>query len=209
MARASHIRQTPPVDLLVKSWTGWHSRLRLPRSSCPDSSCLNPTKESNQTVGREPCGCGCLWVTILGLHQRLPQQSRPDLQRGRRRQLPPRREFPPPLIFLLDVNIIHTNKPATALLFGPSHTYRACHSRWARLQRDTSTLPPQRHAVAIASLGRDASPDDAITCCIPHFQAAFIVTCVLRCHGQPSSPISLPSTVTARDEVRSRVQGDP
>lgn len=131
---ASHIRQAPQVDLLVKSWTGWRSRLRLPWSSCPDSSCFNRTKERNQTVGREACGCGCVRVTIWVCIKVFRNKAGLTCKGGRRRQLLSRREFPPPLVFLLAVSIIHirTNKPATALLFGPSRTYRACHSRWAR-----------------------------------------------------------------------------
>lgn len=99
----------PPVDLLVKSWTGWHSRLRLPMSSCPDSSCVNQTKEPNQTVGREACGCGCVWVTIWVCIKVFRNKAGLTCKGGRRRQLPPRREFPPPLIVLLAVSIIHTN----------------------------------------------------------------------------------------------------
>lgn len=103
---------------------------------------------------------------------------------GRRRQLPPRREFPP-LIFLLAVRIIQTSQQLTVLLFG---TTRIKPVTYGRPGCNETPAYSEQHAVAVAValLGRDASPGDAITCCVPHLQAAFIVARVQRSYGHLS-----------------------
>lgn len=145
----------------------------------------------------------------LGLHQGLPQQSRPDLQRGATAPASATQRIPTTLD-LLTRRQYHTYKQASNCTVIRALSYVSCLSLTVGQAATRHQHPPSAN-----TRGRHRLTGPR---CISrrryhllHFPSP---SCVhSRSRLEPSrqlpSPISLPSAVPARDEVRSRVQGDP